>query len=78
MSRSELKAQWLSLFLAGLALFGSAYVEYTHNDRANATEISSVATDVAALKAHRADDAEQLSYIRNRVDWLVQHMKAKE
>jgi len=78
MSRSDLKAQWLSLFLAGLALVGSAYVEYTHNDRANATAIGVVANDVAALKAHRADDAEQLSYIRNRVDWLVQHIKTKE
>lgn len=60
----------LALILAALSMFGTLWIEYTHNDKDNAQRIT-------ALEAHRADDQKQLDHIQEQVDKLVDRLVGK-
>lgn len=64
-TRDGVNAAVLALFMAGLSMIGTLWMEFGHSDR----ELSQ---RVSGLEAHRNDDEKKIDHIQEQVDKLVQ------
>lgn len=68
---------WVPWVLAGLALAGQVYMEATHNDKANAVAIEVVGGRTSKLEGHREDDNQRLNRIEDKVDKVLDALRAR-
>lgn len=58
------KAIWVAIVTACLSLASSVWLEWSHNDRV-------MAQDISTLKAHQVDNAARTTRIEDKIDQLM-------